>query len=465
MSAQTEQPSQSTPVLANAPSPTPPTTTPPTSQPPSQSYIYQLIYKQLIDDGLTDIATILATKKQINPNVEIPANSLAAVIETANRTNLSQTSMIDDNNNINDNNVDPASLYRRSFPPYVSPFVSNFRSSVTCSAFHSSSDFTFLACGSEDRTVKIIDVSLIDGKARVDHDACIKATLYDHADAVTDLSFHSYEPFLATAAKDFTIRFYDISSLTQSSTITTTQSSSSYRRPVHVLVDHLPIKTIHFHPSGDYLLSGTDSPIIRLYDTITMQSYYNDNSSSSHHYHTRGINSLRYNNHGSLFVSTSSDGSMILFDTVTMKPINIFSQCHSGAEVTNALFHTDNFTVLSSGHDNKIIEWETRMNRQLHSYIGANHSHRSIPVCYDSSGEFIISGDEISGMIHIWDRHSNNSQAVKKLSGHTKSPRTFCSLYSMDEELITSGEGGVFCSGGDDGRVRVWSILNDREEQ
>jgi cleavage stimulation factor subunit 1 len=46
-----------------------------------------------------------------------------------------------------------------------------------------------------------------------------------------------------------------------------------------------------FHPTGDYLVVGTNQPVVRLYDTNTAQCYV---CSFPSQYHTNAITSLKY---------------------------------------------------------------------------------------------------------------------------------------------------------------------------
>ena len=43
------------------------------------------------------------------------------------------------------------------------------------------------------------------------------------------------------------------------------------------------MRALAFHPSGDYLVSGTDHPMLRLYDVSTTQCYI---SASKDNHHT-----------------------------------------------------------------------------------------------------------------------------------------------------------------------------------
>lgn len=52
------------------------------------------------------------------------------------------------------------------------------------------------------------------------------------------------------------------------------------------------IRCMSFHPSGDFLVVGTNQTVIRLYDINTAQCYV---CSFPSHFHADGITSLKYN--------------------------------------------------------------------------------------------------------------------------------------------------------------------------
>lgn len=58
-----------------------------------------------------------------------------------------------------------------------------------------------------------------------------------------------------------------------------------------VVQDVEPITCISFHPLGDFLVMGTNSPIIRLYDINTVQCYV---CSLPSHQHTGPVTSIKY---------------------------------------------------------------------------------------------------------------------------------------------------------------------------
>ncbi len=64
--------------------------------------------------------------------------------------------------------------------------------------------------------------------------------------------------------------------------------------PIDVSDTH-PVKSVSFHPSGDFVLAGTDHFMIRVYDVNTMQPYV---STQVDDQHLGGITQVRYSADG-----------------------------------------------------------------------------------------------------------------------------------------------------------------------
>ena len=79
-----------------------------------------------------------------------------------------------------------------------------------------------------------------------------------------------------------------------------------------------------FHPSGDYMVAGTTTAIIRLYDANTKQCF------------VRAVPSHQHS--GKHFCSGSKDGSVKIWDGVSNRCIATFLQAHDGAEVCSVVF-------------------------------------------------------------------------------------------------------------------------------
>lgn len=90
-------------------------------------------------------------------------------------------------------------------------------------------------------------------------------------------------------------------------------------------VEH--VKCMSFHPSGDFLVVGTNHPVIRLYDFNTGQCYVCNVPS---HQHTAAITSIKY------VTSTTFINSSIFYRT--FQKINNFKYFY--------IFYTFNFCAI-----------------------------------------------------------------------------------------------------------------------
>ncbi len=69
-------------------------------------------------------------------------------------------------------------------------------------------------------------------------------TLYDHGDAVCGLDFHPSVTVLASGSRDSTLKFFDY-------------SKPSVKRSYKMIQEVAGIRSLKFHPSGDFMLVGT----------------------------------------------------------------------------------------------------------------------------------------------------------------------------------------------------------------
>ncbi|KAG0353054.1 cleavage stimulation factor, 3' pre-RNA, subunit 1, partial [Gamsiella multidivaricata] len=129
------------------------------------------------------------------------------------------------------------------------------KEAVTCSTF--SKDGRYAASGSADASLKIVDVNKM--KLVNDDVHPVIRTLYDHVSPVTDVDFHPNGLVLA-ASSDTVVKLYDL-------------SRPSVKRSFRYLQDSHPINSVSFHPSGDFLLVGSEAETVRIFDVKTLQCF------------------------------------------------------------------------------------------------------------------------------------------------------------------------------------------------
>lgn len=150
-------------------------------------------------------------------------------------------------------------------------------------------------------------------------------------------------------------------------------SAYTYSAVGHLMLTFLPLqeaemlRSISFHPSGDFILVGTQHPTLRLYDINTFQCFVSCNPQDQH---TDAICSVNYNPSANMYVTGSKDGCIKLWDGVSNRCITTFEKAHDGAEVCSAIFSKNSKYILSSGKDSVAKLWEISTGRTLVRYTG-----------------------------------------------------------------------------------------------
>mgnify|MGYP001087062702 CR=1 FL=1 len=174
------------------------------------------------------------------------------------------------------------------------------------------------------------------------------------------------------------------------------------------------MRSISYHPSGDYLLAGTDHEIIRLYDLQSSTCYIPGASSDNH----RGpINKVAFDTSGLLYTSCSRDGSIKLWDAVTNQCIMTIAAAHSGSEVFSVALSRSSRYILSRGKDDAVKLWDCGNGKLVRRYDGA-HSQVRAPAVFSNAEDYILAGDDATSAISIWDTRA--SAQLGRCQGHDR---------------------------------------------
>ncbi|KAH9722265.1 cleavage stimulation factor subunit 50 [Citrus sinensis] len=232
--------------------------------------------------------------------------------------------------------------------------------STRCARF--SPDGRFIATGSADTSIKLFE-------------------------PINDLDFHPQNTVLISGGKDHTIKFFDFSKATA-------------KRAFRVIQDTHNVRSVSFHPSGDFLLAGTDHPIAHLYDVNTFQCYLSANVPEISV--NGAINQVRYSSTGGMYVTASKDGAIRLWDGVSANCVRSIVGAHGTAEATSANFTKDQRFVLSCGKDSTVKLWEVSSGRLVKQYLGATHTQLRFQAVFNDTEEFVLSIDEPSNELKRW---------------------------------------------------------------
>ncbi|CAF0921688.1 unnamed protein product [Rotaria sordida] len=411
---------------------------------------YRLIISQLFYDGHQQLAVSLSNLLQTSPPCP-PSDRLTHIVRLGLKAEeeLEQTrkASIVVSDNVQDIGLD---FDYQSDSPITSPDAGSYETfyvtahKAPCRAAAFDATGSIIATGSADASIKILDVDrmLIKNNFGLDYAPSsiessldnhpVMRTLYDHADEVTCLDFHPYDPILASGSRDYTIKFFEYSKPT---------TKKSFRSISEV--DQ--IRCLNFHPSGDWLVVGTQHPVTRLYDVETGRCFV---STQPQDQHTKAITCVKWASNGRQYATSSKDGSFKIWDGVTNRCINTFDGAHGGEEVCSVMFTKNSKYLLTSGKDSQVRLWELSTARCLIHYTGAGtlakQEHRATCV-FNHTEDYILYPDEKATSLCCWNSRNAERQRLLGL-GHNAPVKC----------IVHSPTAAAFVTCSDDHRARFW---------
>ncbi|KAF8820877.1 putative Cleavage stimulation factor subunit 1 [Cardiosporidium cionae] len=162
-------------------------------------------------------------------------------------------------------------------------------------------------------------------------------------------------------------------------------SEENMEKPGSFSNDLYPIHSLCFHPCGDFLYVGTSHPTIRLYDFQSAVCYTSRKLELNH---TNSINTIRCSADGSIVASASDDGTIKFWDAISFKCINTIENAHRCYPVKSIQWSHSGHYILSSGLDGQMRIWDIRRGQEV-LVIGsgrqADISHCSASFLFDES--------------------------------------------------------------------------------
>ncbi|KAI8919932.1 WD40-repeat-containing domain protein [Powellomyces hirtus] len=315
----------------------------------------------------------------------------------------------------------------KPIPNLTTWFSTQHRESCRTAVF--SADGKYIATGSEDSSLKVLDVSRIKMSYRDGGvEKPVIRTLYDHMAPVNDVQFHPNGTVLASCSHDQSIKLFDI-------------QKPNVKRSFRYLQDASIVRSIHFHPSGDYIAAGTDHEAVRIFDVHTLKCF---TSPSSNDAHTGPINKIRYAPSGKIFATAGEDGSIKIWDTVSGQSTRTIERAHSGRPVTSVKFSKSGRYVLSCGLDSVGRLWDLQNGSVVQEFMGASQKDIYTVNTFNYNEEYVLGTDEADSAIVLWD--SRSGAMMKKIPAHMGPVR--CIAASPIENAF------VTCS--DDYRAKYW---------
>ena len=272
---------------------------------------------------------------------------------------------------------------------------------------------TYLASGSDDGTVKMLELST----------GTIVTTLEGHRGGVTSVSFSPDGTTLASGGSffDSKIKLWD----TETGTNT-------------AVFDHHTsgLKDVEFSPDGSLLATagGFSDPAIRLWDLATREL------KATLEGHNGGVMSVSFSPDGNTLASGSEDYTIMLWDVETGS--HIASLEGHNFEVVSVSF-SPNGNLLASGSRDATVKLWNMATREPSATLSVN-SQVSF-VSFSPDGETLVFGLQSDDKIKLWDLDTGNTAA---LSGHIPAVTT----------VSFSPDGNTFASGANDYTIRLWDV-------
>jgi len=291
---------------------------------------------------------------------------------------------------------------------FVTRFITTHKAPCTCATF--TADGAFVVTGSQDSSLKLLSVEKMNyhtqTKSEVEDYSLARPVLrtyYDHSQEINDVVAHPREPIVCSASKDYTIKFFNYA------------RSDRKRAFKHIQETH-NVKTVGFHPGGEYLLVGTDHHIVRLYNVNNSKCYISSNPSEENHF--ASVNQARFSYDGKMWATSSADGSIKVWDGTNGRVMRTIPHAHGKGQVYTVQFSRNSRYLLTNGDDGLAKMWDLRTGQQLNVYRPpqfSSQSHRH-HVSFSFDEKYVIGAHESN--VLLWDSRSGN--LVDTLEGHNK---------------------------------------------
>eukprot|EP00929_Paragymnodinium_shiwhaense_P073423 TRINITY_DN37400_c0_g2_i1.p1 TRINITY_DN37400_c0_g2~~TRINITY_DN37400_c0_g2_i1.p1 ORF type:complete len:484 (-),score=94.71 TRINITY_DN37400_c0_g2_i1:78-1529(-) len=352
----------------------------PTELPALKVTFYQLLLRQLQDDGFVSEAASLSQHLGLQPDPNVPRDALyesygkslkyafekepvgswTAVDCTAVPPIAHDEKALDFETDLLTAAPDGTTPSKQ--PPevrllYAAPHKQ------PCRAVTFSGDGRMCATGCPDGSIRIFDSARMRacaastegplGRLNRTEDELNKPivrTLQDHLMGVTCMAFHPANPTLFSGSLDKTVKIFDLT------------KPPGHKKAFHTFQDVHPVRSLCVHPCGDFVYVGTAHQAVRLYDLQTFSCF---TGFLQDEHHSAGINDLRTTSDGRMLASASSDGAVKLWDATSMRVVNQLPRAHSGAPVTSLRFSRNLRYLLTSGLDGRHRIWDLRKGSEV----------------------------------------------------------------------------------------------------
>jgi len=279
---------------------------------------------------------------------------------------------------------------------------------INCLAVKSGPDGDMYLTGGNDKNVVISNLA-----------GTTIATLSSHSKKVNDVAFHPdvNSNIIFTASADKTVKIWD---------------ANNNKYSVGKTISHdSEVTSISVHPSGDFLISTSDSGSWNILDTaegVSLVDVKAEQSITCGGIHPDGV----------IFTTGLSSGALKMWDIREQKQVgDLIGHTKS---ISGISFSENGYSFASASSDGTIKVWDLRKTALVRSHeVGSPVSS----VSFDLSGQYLAFAAENRIYLHVvkdWDQ-------IKQLDCHTKLVTAVCWGKSASSVISTSADRTIKING------------------
>ena len=281
-----------------------------------------------------------------------------------------------------------------------------------------SPDGTWLASGSSDGTIRILDAAF--GQQRT--------VLTGHGAPVWAVAVSPDGSWLASGSSDRTVRMWDAASGQQQAVLTGHDGR---------------VTAVAAAPNGSWLASGGSDGTVRIWDAVTGQQ-----RAVLTGHGRRSVWAVAVSPDGSWLASGGSDGTVRIWDAVTGQQRAVLTG-HDSPVWAVAVAPDGSWLASGGSFDQEVRIWDAVTGQQRVVLTG--HEAPVWAVAVSPDGSWLVSGGS-DGTVRIWDVITGLQREA--LTGHDEKVTT----------VAVSPDGSWLASGSSDGTVRIWDTVSGQQQ-